>query len=287
MDCTRVYMLACDHRWQWEEWCDAQGVARERIAEAKRLVYDGFLRARETSDDVRAHGALLLDSTYAAEAIASAKAAGIPVGSPVEKAATFPLEWERDPFHTGLEGNTFVKVLVRYRPEWTAKAKTAQMKKLLDLQAWCRHAHTALLVEIIIMSATEDEQEFEDSGRPALLAALIRESYAAGLVPQIWKIEAATTPDGAAVIDRAIRERLEPRQLILGKGADNDKILRWFANAAPLPSTAGFAIGRSVFWEPCTAFLKGTSSADDASATVASRYIELIGQWKRQERTAV
>ena len=79
MDCTRVYMLACDHRWQWEEWCDAQGIARDRVAEVKRLVYDGFLRARAASADVRTHGALLLDSTYAAGAVASARAAGISV----------------------------------------------------------------------------------------------------------------------------------------------------------------------------------------------------------------
>lgn len=283
MDCTRVYMLACDHRWQWEEWCDAQGIARDRVAEVKRLVYDGFVRARAASADVRAHGALLLDSGYAAGAVASARAAGISVGTPVEKAGTFPLEWEREPFHRGLEGNSFVKVLVRYRPEWTAESKSAQMKKLLELQAWCRHAGTTLLVEIIIMRGTEEEQEFEETGRPALLAGLIRESYAAGLVPQIWKIEAATSAGGAAVIDRAIRERLEPRQLILGKGADTETILRWFAHAAPLQSTAGFAIGRSVFWEPGTDFLKGTSSADEATAMIASRYLALVEEWKRRE----
>ncbi len=285
MDCTRVYMLACDHRWQWEEWCDAQGIARQRVAEVKQLVYDGFLRARAASEDVRAHGALLLDSTHAAGAVASAKAAGIAVGTPVEKGGTFPLEWEREPFHKGLEGNSFVKVLVRYRPEWTAESKRTQMTKLLDLQAWCRHAGTALLVEIIVMRGTEDEQEFDDTGRPALLAGLIRESYAAGLVPQIWKIEAASSADGAALIDRVIRERLEPRQLILGKGADTEKILRWFAHAAPLQSTAGFAIGRSVFWDAGTGFLKGTSTADEAKATIAARYLALVEEWKRRERT--
>ena len=81
-----IYMLASDHRWQWEEWCDGAGVARARIPEVKRLVYDAFLLARQRSPDVRESGALLLDHVYAADPIARARAAGIPIGSPVEKA---------------------------------------------------------------------------------------------------------------------------------------------------------------------------------------------------------
>ncbi len=42
-----VLMLAADHRWQLEEWCDANGVDRARIPEAKAAVAEGFLRARE------------------------------------------------------------------------------------------------------------------------------------------------------------------------------------------------------------------------------------------------
>ena len=33
----RVYMLAADHRWQWEEFCDARSLPRERIRDAKRV----------------------------------------------------------------------------------------------------------------------------------------------------------------------------------------------------------------------------------------------------------
>ena len=38
----RVYMLAADHRWQWEEWCDAQSIPRARIGEVKRLARSVF-----------------------------------------------------------------------------------------------------------------------------------------------------------------------------------------------------------------------------------------------------
>jgi 5-dehydro-2-deoxygluconokinase len=285
MNLKRIYMFASDHRWQREEWCDGAGVARPRISEVKQLIFEAFLAAREQSADVRSFGALLLDSMYGAAAVRAAQSAGIPVGTPVERAGVFPLEWQDEPFHAGLTGNSFAKVLVRYRPEWEEAAKDGQMRKLLDLQAWCRSQEMPLLVEIIIMRKGEDEHEFEERGRPTLLAALIRESYRRGLVPDLWKIEGTSSSAGAAIIDAAIRERPEPRQLILGKGADPALIERWFDAASALPSTAGFAIGRSVFWTPCTSFLKGQSSPDSAIDTMVASYLDLIDQWNRRAVT--
>src|SRR4030095_16825910 len=159
------------------------------------------------------------------------------------------------------------------------------MRKLLELQAWCRREGMPLLVEIIIMRNGEDEHEFEERGRPTLLAALSRQSYRRGLVPHLGKSEGPSSPAGAAIIDVAIRERPEPRQLILGKGADTTLIEQWFDAASALPSTAGFAIGRSVFWRPCITFLKGQLSPESASDTMAASYLDLIDQWNRRAVT--
>jgi 5-dehydro-2-deoxygluconokinase len=272
-------MLACDHRWQWEEWCDAAGVPRWRISEVKSLVVDAFAAARARSGDVARSGALLLDTIYGADAVRRARAEGVPVGAPVEKAGVFPLEWQSDPFHAGQTGNSFVKVLVRYRPEWEQAAKDEQMRKLLDLQAWCRAQRIVLLVEVVIMRKDEDEREFEERGRPRILASVIRNAYARGLVPDLWKIEGTASLEGAALVDEAIRERPEPRQLILGKAADHATIARWFATAAPLSSTVGFAIGRSVFWEPSTAYLTGRMAAAEAVERMSASYLSLIDEW--------
>ena len=57
----RVYMLAADHRWQWEEFCDKRSLPRERIRDVKRLAGDAFLLARERSAAARDFGALLID----------------------------------------------------------------------------------------------------------------------------------------------------------------------------------------------------------------------------------
>jgi len=46
-------MLAGDHRWQWEQFCDERRIDRARIADVKGLIVDAFLKARERSSDVR------------------------------------------------------------------------------------------------------------------------------------------------------------------------------------------------------------------------------------------
>ncbi|PYR62019.1 MAG: hypothetical protein DMF85_00745 [Acidobacteria bacterium] len=143
-----------------------------------------------------------------------------------------------------------------------------------------------LLVEIIIVRNGEDERDFEERGRPALLASVIHDAYARGLVPAIWKIEGTSSTAGARVIDAAICEMSGPRQLILGKGADAAAIAGWFDAAAGLPSPAGFAIGRSVFMEPATAYLKGLATDDEAVETIATRYLGLIEAWKARELAA-
>src|SRR5215217_7888092 len=114
LNAERVYMLAADHRWQWEEWCDAHSTPRTRIPDVKRIAYDGFLRARDQSADIQQYGALLIDQQYAAAVIADARNAGVNVGTPAEKAGAFPLAWSTEPFSHALTGG-FVKVLVRYR----------------------------------------------------------------------------------------------------------------------------------------------------------------------------
>jgi 5-dehydro-2-deoxygluconokinase len=276
----RVYMLAADHRWQWEEWCDARSLSRSRIADVKRIAYEGFLRARDQSADVRDAGALLVDEQYASAVIAEARAAGVNVGTPAEKAGAFPLTWSTEPFPRALTG-AFVKVLVRYRADDDAAIVQGQWEKLDALQAWCRAAGQPLVVEILVARRAEPEDEFEAVGRPAMLAGFIRDAYARGLTPPFWKIEGTLSPAGAQTIDAAIAANPACRQILLGKAADLATIDRWFAAAAASTTAVGFAIGRSVFWEPSVAFLAGASTAEQAAAAIAATYLDLVDAWRR------
>jgi len=275
-----VYMLAADHRRQWEEWCDARAIPRRRISEVKQLAADGFRLARERSPRVREFGALLLDEQYASAVIADARRDGLVVGTPAERAGAFPLAWSTDPFERALTG-AFVKVLVRFRPDDADNVREGQWLKLDALQSWCRRAVTPLVVEVLVPRRLEPEEAFDAVGRPAMLADFIGEAYGRGLMPEFWKIEGTTAPEGARTIDRAIAAQPQCRQIILGKAADIATIERWFAAAYESATAAGFAIGRSVFWEPSTAFLAGSSTASETAANICANYLQLVNAWRR------
>jgi 5-dehydro-2-deoxygluconokinase len=273
-------MLAADHRWQWEEWCDARSMPRARIGDVKRLAYDAFLLARDRSAAVREFGALLVDEQYASAVLADALSAGVNVGTPAEKAGAFPLTWSAEPFSRALTG-AFAKVLVRYRSDDDKAVQDGQWEKLDALQAWCRGVGKPLVVEILVARRGEPEDDFEAIGRPAMLAGFIAEAYRRALTPEFWKIEGTLSPDGARTIDAAIAANAACRQIILGKAADLATIDRWFAAAAASPTAVGFAIGRSVFWEPSAAFLSGSRTADRAAADICANYLQLVDAWQQ------
>jgi len=281
----RVYMLAADHRWQWEEFCDKRALPRERIPEVKRLAFDGFLLARTRSAVVRDFGALLIDQQYSADVIADAMRAGLAVGTPAEKAGAIPLAWATEPFSASLTG-AFVKVLARHRPDDDAEVQAEQWRKLEALQAWCRRAGKPFVLEVLVARVHEAEDEFEASGRPAMLAGFIADAYRRGLTPEFWKVEGTLSPQGARTIDAAIAAHPACRQIILGKAADLSTIDRWFAACAASQTASGFAIGRSVFWEPSAAFLSGKMTAIDAAAAFSETYLALVAAWDRSREVS-
>jgi 5-dehydro-2-deoxygluconokinase len=150
---------------------------------------------------------------------------------------------------------------------------------LESLQAWCRGKGKPLVLEVLVARKGEPEDEFESSGRPAMLAEFIAEAYRRGLTPEFWKIEGTLAPEGAGTIDAAIAEHPSCRQIILGKAAGLSTIDRWFSACANSATAAGFAIGRSVFWEPSAGFLEGKKSAAEAASDIAATYLALIEAW--------
>jgi len=278
LESNRAYMLAADHRWQWDEWCDRHGVPRARIPEAKALALEGFLMAREQSPDIAAAGSILLDTQYASGAIASARAAGVTVGTPAEWPGAFPLRWASEPFDRALTG-AFVKVLVRHRPDYARDVVEGQRARLLELAAWCRAQGRPLVVEVLIPRAGEPEAEFEATGRAPIAAAYIADSYAAGLVPDFWKLEGTSSREAASTVDAAVQARPGPRFLVLGKGAGLDVIAGWFAAARTMATAAGFAIGRSVYFDAAASWLLGSIPRDVAAQRIADTYIALVRLW--------
>ena len=202
-----------------------------------------------------------------------------------KRPAAFPLAWATDPFQAALIGS-FVKVLIRFRPDDDELIREAQWDKLKALHAWCRHAAKPLVIEVLVARRHEPEDAFESIGRPSIVARFIDDAYRRHVVPQFWKIEGTASREGARTIDEAIARHPDPRQILLGKAADLRTIDAWFAAAAASATAVGFAIGRSVFWNPSTAFLSGTIDRVDAARDIAATYLQLVDGWNRAKGVA-
>ena len=158
-------------------------------------------------------------------------------------------------------------MLARYRADDDAAVLAEQWTKLEALQAWCRAAGKPLVLEVLVAR----KHEPEDGLRSVGTSGDARRIHRRGLPPRadagvLEDRRHARRAEGARTIDAAIAAHPACRQIILGKAADLSTIDRWFAACAASATASGFAIGRSVFWEPSAAFLTGTMTADDAAA---------------------
>ncbi len=85
--------------------------------------------------------------------------------------------------------------------------------------------------------------------RPGLMMAAIEELQAAGVEPDIWKIEGIDDRESCRRIAELVRRdgRDSVSCVVLGRGASDEKVDAWLRAGSGLPGYIGFAIGRSIF----------------------------------------
>jgi 5-dehydro-2-deoxygluconokinase len=62
--------------------------------------------------------------------------------------------------------------------------------------------------------------------------------------------------------------------VVLGRGADEPKVIEWLKIAAPVHGFDGFAVGRTLWQAALEGFLAGTLTRDAAVRQIADRYLE-------------
>ncbi len=273
-------MLAVDHRVILIDEAKKHGRGVEDCRAFKQRVVDAYLAARERSEAVRARGGLILDPELGAAAIAQAHAAGVQVGQPAEQSGVSPLalypHFERDVLD---RGPSFIKCLVKGRPDDEPNEYRAQNQTVAALAKACAARALPLVLELIIPQRTSEEPyKFERSGRAALAAQWIRDLQALDVSPAQWKLEGFDSPGAIATV----AEHCRPHEsiVILGKNAPPETLSAWFKAARTSPKCVGFAVGRSIFWEPFLQHLSGASS-DQVVAAIRDRYLDVAERWER------
>jgi 6-phosphofructokinase len=296
-----LYILASDHRTSFATKLfgiegTPTGEERERMSEAKRIILQGLLSVAEGAEPGTV--GTLMDEEYGASAARAAKESGLVLALAAEKSsqAEFELEYG-DEFAQHIEAfdPDFVKVLVRYNPEGDGEMNRRQAARLADLSNWLAPRETKFLFELIVpperaqLAELESEPEsFATELRPRLTATAIAELQAAGVEPDVWKVEGMNTVADYQQVADAARAggRDHVACVVLGAGADEVTVAHWLREAARVDGFTGFAIGRTIFWDALTRWNAGEIDGDAAAAMIADNYRRTIDLYTSATQTA-
>ena len=267
-------IFAIDHRPIMARACEERGEpdGAARIAEFKRLAVDAVLAARAARPDAAGRMAILLDDIYGPVAIAAARAAGIPVAQPGEKGGVSPLEFARPDWREAIVATrpAFLKVRIDGSPDDAPAART-QEQRLLEISRACEAAGVPLVPEPLLPEGTPEPAEKN--------RALDRRASALGIRARWWKIEGFDDPRAA----QQVADSLPPSEgiLILGKSAPLERVAQWFRSTRGSDRFEGFAVGRTIFWQPFLAHLAGTSHADTVSELTRA-FLAVVDLWEKE-----
>jgi myo-inositol catabolism protein IolC len=291
-----IYMLAFDHRSSFSR--DLLGVdgtpteaEAERVADLKELVFEGFLDAVADGLEPGKSG-LLVDEQYGARVARTARSLGVALAMPVERSGRDEFEFEfGDDFGGHIErfDPTYAKVLVRYNPGGDRDVNRRQCRRLKDLSDWLHARGRRLLFELLVPPTAAQletvggsKERFDTALRPDLVLQTIREVQAAGVEPDIWKIEGLDERADCERIAAAARAggRDHVTCIVLGRGADDERVAHWLAQAAPVEGFSGFAVGRTLWWNELSAYVAGEIGRSEAARRIGLNYRRLVGVYE-------
>jgi myo-inositol catabolism protein IolC len=296
-----LYVLPFDHRGSFEtgmfHWHGALTTEQTaQIAEAKRVIYDGF-KAAIAAGVPKENAGILTDEQFGTTILRDASAQGYHTACPAEKSGQeeFDFEYGAD-FAAHIEAfhPTFSKVLVRYNPGGDAETNRRQAARLKQLSDYLQGANRSLFMFELLVPAEKsqldqvrgDKKAYDLELRPHLMVGAIRELQDAGVEPDIWKIEGLERREDCETIVATARRdgRSNVGCIILGRGEDEQKVREWLSTAAAVPGFIGFAVGRTDFWDPLVAWRDGKQTRDAAVSQIANHYREFVGIFE-QART--
>lgn len=295
---SELLILAFDHRGSFQK--KMFGIAgaptpeeTQKIASYKEIIFRGFEKALNSGRAPKEAAGVLFDEQFGTAIGAEAKQKGYLYAMPAEKSGQNEFDFEYGPeFGAHIEhfGPTFVKVLVRYNPEGDAEMNKRQAARLKELSDYCHSSSKSkYLFELLVPAEPHqlekvggDQKRYDQEVRPGLMIQAIQELQAYGIEPDIWKIEGLDhLKDAQAVAEVCRRDgRDHVSCVVLGRGENDAKVEEWLRVGAQVPAFVGFAIGRSIFWEPLKGALEGKYTREEAADRVADTYARFVKVWK-------
>jgi len=293
-----LLILAFDHRASFlEKMFGIKGrlptpQEKQQIEDYKKIVFEGFRLAtkKKVPKDI---AGLLVDEEFGTAVLRDAKKEGFAFAMPCEKSGQdeFDFDYGAD-FAKHIEefDPTFVKVLVRYNPESNQDMNQRQLQRLKKLSDYLAKTKRPFLFELIVPASAAQlaklggaKEKYDQELRPKLMVGSIKEIQDAGVEPAIWKLEGVDkAADAKAVVKQAQAGGRKVGVITLGRGESKEKVQEWLTVGAKIPGIIGFAVGRTIFWNPLADFKAAKINRKEAVEQIANNYVEFTELWLKE-----
>ena len=292
-----LYILAFDHRGTLTKGLlgvDGRPASNEeaaRVSSMKDIIFDGFLKAHNKGIK-GGDPAILVDETFGLQVQNKAKEMGIKFAAPVEKSGQKVFDFEYgDEFGEKIKevNADFVKILVRWNPDDDSETRQIQGERIKTLSDWLDENGRKFLLEFLIPASEEqlesvdgDQARYDSEIRPKLAVQVVEEMRERGADPDIWKIEGLDTTEDSENVSKVIKDggREDVIAVVLGRGANDEKVNEWLRAGSSVEGYKGFAIGRSIFWNSLKGWHGGEKSREEAVTEIADSYLSFISVYQ-------
>ncbi len=256
----------------------------EKARELKRIIYDAFVES-VNSGVSKEYAGILVDEWLGSSVLDDAQKEGFIVCVPVEKSGQKEFDFENgDNFREGIEKRnpTYVKALLRYNPDDDKEMNSRQAAKLAALGDFLKEKENKFLLEMLVPPTAEQKvKDYDNKIRPKLEVKAVKELHAAGVNPDVWKIEGMDkSSDMQKVADEIVKENKDAKIIILGRGESKEHAEKWLKAGKKVDIAIGFAIGRTIFKEALEEFTKENISREEAVLRIKENYMHFVDVWQ-------
>jgi 5-dehydro-2-deoxygluconokinase len=295
----KLFILAFDHRGSFQKkWFGIEGdptpEETQKIADAKHLIFEGLLSAAEGEIEPSVTGALV-DEQFGGSVPEQSKGRGFKLAMPVEKSGQNEFDFQYDDdFGKHIESfdPDFSKVLVRLNPDGDAEMNSRQLDRLKRLSDWLHENDRKFLFELLVPAEPDqleqvggDTDRYDAELRPDLMRRAIEQIQDHGIEVDIWKIEGVDERSDCEML--AQTSRRDGRDgvvcVLLGRGANDEKVDHWLTQAAPVDGFVGFAIGRSIWGDALKQFIDGSLDREVAAKQIGDNYTRFVRVYQDAE----
>lgn len=299
-----LFILPFDHRSSFAKIFQN----KEDIISAKWIIYEAFKKA--LSDGIsKDSAAILVDEEFGDKILLDAKNTGFTTILTTEKSGQkeFAFEYGNEfTRHIEKYKPTFAKALIRYNPEDDNDSKVRQQQQLKVLSDYCYNNGYKFLLEVLIPPTNTSEEpvpvtseersrassparqaresertpprwtqeRYDKELRPKLAVSVIKELQNANVEPDVWKLEGMDNVlDYDAIVKQAQSgERHNVGIVVLGRGANQTQVEKWISVGAKVKGVIGFAVGRTVFWQPLVDLKNDKISKEETINQIANNF---------------